>query len=137
MKGNYKHKGGHNPLGSLSIFSFYFVLTVLAVSGLFSSDDILFEGPLVFILPDFTTVFTKVHNFFHYLIYALISLHILAIFYYQFFKKEKLIHQMLDGKSRNKKYGIEKMETKPQIIGFLILLFCLFMPSLLIFIFSN
>ena len=40
-------KTGHNPLGSLSVFSFYILIMVLSISGLFSSDDILFDGPLV------------------------------------------------------------------------------------------
>ena len=44
LKGKHVSKGGHNVLGSWSIFSFYFVIVVLSVSGLFSSDDIIFAS---------------------------------------------------------------------------------------------
>ena len=63
---------------------------VLSISGLFSSDDILYDGPLVSYLPEYTIIFTKIHNLSHYLIYFLITLHILAIFYYQLIKETKI-----------------------------------------------
>jgi cytochrome b len=36
---------GHNPLGGWSVMAMLFVLLVQSASGLFSRDDLLFEGP--------------------------------------------------------------------------------------------
>jgi len=99
-KSSMKKKATHNPLGNLSVISFYFLITILSLSGLFSTDDILFEGPLTFLIPEQSTFFTKIHNLFHYFIYVLIGLHLSTILFYQFVKKQKLINQMIDGRSR-------------------------------------
>ena len=125
-------KTGHIPLGSLYVFSFYILIMVLSISGLFSSDDILFDGPLVSYLPEYTIIFTKIHNLSHYLIYFLITLHILAIFYYQLIKKQKLIHQMIDGKPRNNLIKVEEMMLNKNIFGFVILISCLIIPVILL-----
>ena len=133
LKGNYlnkKLKTAHNPLGSLSVISFYFLIIVLCLSGLFSSDDILFDGPLAFISPKNTPFFTKTHNFFHYLIYALILLHILAVLYYQFIKKESLINQMIDGRSRSLSIKKENYDLKKNLFGFIILIMFMIIPVL-------
>ena len=127
---------GHNPLGSLSIFSFYIIISILSITGLFSSDDVLFEGPLVFLFPDMVSIFTKLHNFFHYWIYYLIALHISAISYYQFVKKDKIINQMIDGKSRVKNYKHHGLSKISYYIGFIILMVCIFVPSIMIFLHS-
>ena len=133
IKGYKIYKVGHNPLGSLSIFSFYFVITILTISGLFSSDDIIFDGPLASMDQNLTKTFTKIHNFFHYIIYILIALHIIAILYYQIVKKQKLINQMIDGISRDKKIKNNHLSKESSIFGFFILLFCLIVPSLILF----
>lgn len=41
------HAAGHNPLGGWSVLALLACLAVQVVSGLFTSDDILAEGPLV------------------------------------------------------------------------------------------
>ena len=139
LKGNHsikKRKTAHNPLGSLSVFSFYLLITILSLSGLFSNDDILFEGPLAFLMPEYSSFLTKVHNIFHYLIYILIILHIFAVLYYQFVKKEKLINQMIDGRSRNLSIKNEKYELQKNVSGFFVLISSLLIPLLLIFNFN-
>ncbi len=123
---------GHNPLGSLSVFGFYIVILVLSVSGLFSSDDILFEGPLANLTPDLTKYWNRIHNIFHYVIYIFVSLHLLAIFFYQFVKKEKLINQMIDGKPRDNNFEDKPYKGNIIFIGFIFLLICLTLPPLLI-----
>jgi cytochrome b len=40
------HGEGHSPLGALSVFALLLVLLFQAGSGLFSTDDIVFDGPL-------------------------------------------------------------------------------------------
>ena len=84
------------------------VLLSISVSGLFSSDDILYDAPLSFLTPNLTSDWTHIHNILHYFLYILIGIHILAILYYQIVKKMKIIERVLDGYSR-----IEKIRAKP------------------------
>ena len=134
LKGNDVSKGGHNVLGSWSIFSFYFVIVVLSVSGLFSSDDVIFDGLLAFITPSLTSIWTKVHNIFHYIIYFLIFLHILAVLIYQFIKKKSIINQMIDGQSRDKNIEIHIIPKSSIYIGFIVLIMCTVLPPLVLYI---
>ena len=137
MKGETIQKRGHNVLGFFSILSFYMTILVLSITGLFSSDDIFFDGPLVFLTPNLTGQWTKLHNFFHYVIYFLIIIHIFAILFYQFFKNTKLINQMIDGISRDKNVIIKNTPKSLIIYGFILLIFCLISPAWIIFVFFN
>jgi len=84
---DYKNSSVRTPLGSYSTLVFLIVILVLTISGLFSSDDILYDGPLTFLMPKYINFWTLIHNSFHYFLYSLIIFHLLAICYYQFFKK--------------------------------------------------
>jgi cytochrome b len=90
---------GHNPVGSLSVFALLGVILVQAVSGLFANDDIASEGPLVkFISKDLSDKFTWFHTEVSAsVIYFLIGLHIAAIVYYYFSKKQNLVKPMITG----------------------------------------
>ena len=44
------------PLGSYSTIMFLLVLITLSVSGLFSSDDILYDGPLAYLTPNYSSI---------------------------------------------------------------------------------
>ena len=129
--GRYQNKSIRSPLGSLSVISFIFALFVLAVSGLFSSDDIIYDGPLVYLMPKYTYFWTKVHNIFHFVLYILITFHFSAIFYYQFFKKNKIIHQFIDGYSRDNRLDNISIKDKPMKGIFLLLIF-IFLPLILL-----
>ena len=83
--------------------NFIIVLLSISVSGLFSSDDILYDAPLSFLTPNHTSDWTYFHNILHYILYILIGTHISAILYYQIVKKMKIIERILDGYSRIEK----------------------------------
>ena len=129
--GKYKNKSVRSPLGSLSVISFIFTLFVLSISGLFSSDDIIYDGPLVYLMPDHTYFWTKVHNIFHFVLYILITLHFSAIFYYQFLKNKKIIQQFIDGYSRNNHLDVISIKEKP-LKGIFLLLIFIFLPLMLL-----
>ncbi len=132
LKNSEKYNGSHNPLGAISIFFILVVLFTITISGLFSSDDILVDGPLSFLLPAYTHFFTKIHNFFHYILYFIIILHISAIFYHHLIKKEKIINQMIDGKRRIS--FIRKKTYSKKVIRFgtlILIIFTTFPPSIL------
>jgi cytochrome b len=90
---------GHNPLGSLSVFALLGVALTQAVTGLFSNDDIAYDGPLVNLitkeLSDKITWFHKEVN--ANLIYGLVALHLLAIIFYYVRKKQNLVKPMITG----------------------------------------
>ena len=62
-----------------------------------------------------------------YLLYSLIGIHILAIIYYQIFKKMKIIERVFDGYSRIEKSKIVTINDKP-LMGIILLLILTFLP---------
>ena len=122
---------GHNPLGSISIISLLILTIVISVSGLFSSDDIIYDGPLVFLAPGFSSIFTKIHNLSHYILYFQIFIHLCAVFFYQFYKKKLIIQQMIDGKSRDQNFKNIDFSPRKMKLGFFILILCSFSPLIL------
>lgn len=90
---------GHNPLGSLSVFALLGVVLAQVVSGLYANDDIASEGPLVkFISKDLSDKFTWFHTEVSVnLIYLLVAMHVLAIAFYYFRKRQDLVKPMLTG----------------------------------------
>ena len=89
---------GHNPLGAISVFALLLVLSIQVITGLFSDDEIAFQGPLAKYVSNSTVSLLSVaHEWNHLLIYALITIHIAAIIYYKKFKGEDLITPMISG----------------------------------------
>ena len=129
--GKYETKRVRSPIGSLSVVTFIFTLSVLTISGLFSSDDVLYDAPLAFLTPKYINFFTKVHNVSHYILYFLLTLHLTAIFYYQFFKKNKIIQQFVDGYSRNEEIEIKSIN-KNSTKGIYLLLILISLPMILL-----
>ena len=119
------------PIGCYSTLVIMMVLLSISVSGLFSSDDILYDAPLSFLTPNLTSDWTYIHNTLHYFLYILIGIHILAILYYQIVKKMKIIERVLDGYSRIEKINIVSINEKP-LIGILLLLILTFSPILIL-----
>ena len=123
------------PIGCYSTIIFIMVLLSITVSGLFSSDDILYDAPLSFLTPNLTSDWTFIHNILHYILYILIGTHISAILYYQIVKKMKIIERVLDGYSRIEKINLVSINEKP-LIGILLLLIFTFLPVLILLYFN-
>jgi cytochrome b len=90
---------GHNPLGSWSVLALLAIVLSQAVSGLFANDDIASEGPMVkFISKELSDQITWFHkDVSGNLIYFFIGLHIAAIAWYFFRKRQNLVLPMLTG----------------------------------------
>lgn len=100
---------GHNPLGVLSVFGMLGILTWQAVSGLFTSDDIAFTGPLYsFVSRSLSSDLTRLHKLGMWFIIGFIVVHILAIAAHFVLKKHNLVKPMLTGKTEQ-----EYPEQKP------------------------
>jgi cytochrome b len=90
---------GHNPLGSLAVFALLLVVLAQAVAGLFANDDIANEGPLVkYVSKELSDRITWFHTEFNAnAIYLLVGLHIAAIAFYYFRKRQNLVAPMITG----------------------------------------
>jgi len=120
-------KSIRTPIGCYSTLVFIFVLLSISISGLFSSDDILYDAPLSFLTPNHTSDWTYIHNILHYMLYILIGTHITAIFYYQIVRKMKIIQRVLDGYSRIEIMHIVSINEKP-LVGIVLLLVLTILP---------
>ena len=97
---------GHNPLGAISVLAMLTLLLVQAILGLFSNDDVMLEGPYAVLVSkavsDQLTGFHKLNANF---ILVLVGLHLAAIAFAYFYKKENLIAPMLSGDKRMPERG--------------------------------
>lgn len=98
LRGGMGDSLGHNPLGALSVIALLLAVLIQASTGLFADDDIFFQGPFAKYVSNATVAFlTSMHRFNQYIIMALVALHIGAILFYQFYKKESLVAPMITG----------------------------------------
>lgn len=89
---------GHNPLGGWSVAAMLADLFVQVGTGLFASDDILTEGPLYgWVSRETANFLTGIHLANRYVLVTLIAVHILAVLFYLFVKRENLIRPMITG----------------------------------------
>ncbi|HYF58733.1 MAG TPA: cytochrome b/b6 domain-containing protein [Burkholderiaceae bacterium] len=92
------HAPGHNPLGALSVLGLLAVLAFQAGSGLFTNDDIAFEGPLArHVSGALSSALTTWHRRNEWVILALVGLHVAAIAWYRFAKRRDLVGPMIVG----------------------------------------
>lgn len=98
-RGRPEHSVGHSPLGALSVFAFLLILAAQVGTGLMSDDEIAFFGPLVrFVSGETVSLATGYHKEIGKLIvFVLVGLHLLAIAYYKWVKKQGLVRPMVVG----------------------------------------
>jgi cytochrome b len=93
------HLIGHNPLGAVSVFAMLLFLAVQVGTGLVSDDEIAFQGPLNRFVASATglaaTAYHKEYG--QWILIALVAIHIAAILFYVFRKKETLVRPMVLG----------------------------------------
>ncbi len=90
---------GHNPLGALSVLALIGLFALQAVTGLFATDEIAFNGPLYrAVSSEWNELFTRWHKLAEWLLYGLIALHILAVLYYTRVRKDNLVKPMITGR---------------------------------------
>jgi cytochrome b len=90
---------GHNPLGGWSVLALLACVLVQAVSGLFATDEIDTDGPLVPRVSMYTVkLMTRVHHWTENVLLALVGLHVVAVLLYLLLKHENLIAPMINGR---------------------------------------
>ncbi len=92
---------GHNPAGGWSVVLLLALLLLQAVTGLFSNDDIFFEGPLSSLVSKaLSDRLTGIHHLLFNALLAAVVLHVLAVVAYWIFKRNNLILPMIFGRKR-------------------------------------
>jgi cytochrome b len=90
---------GHNPLGGWSVLVLLASIAVQIASGLFASDEIDTDGPLVSFVSQRTVKWmTRVHGWNQNLLLVLIAAHVLAALLYLLLKRENLISPLISGR---------------------------------------
>jgi cytochrome b len=97
LRGEWKGQG-HNPIGALSVLALLGVLSLQAATGLFSNDDIAFEGYLYPLVgSELSGQITGIHHLLEKALMLLVALHVGAIAFYARVKKHNLVKPMLSG----------------------------------------
>lgn len=98
-QGKPEHAVGHNPLGAASVFAMLVFLLAQVSTGVFSDDEIATVGPFAqFVSNSTVSIATNYHkNYGKIVLLALIVLHLVAIAYYYFAKRDNLVKPMLNG----------------------------------------
>lgn len=89
---------GHGPLGALSVYLMLVALAFQVVTGLFANDAIMWEGPFAALVSNDTSDrLTTLHRINRIVVVALVVLHLAAIAWYRWVRKERLVAAMLSG----------------------------------------
>lgn len=93
------HLIGHNPLGAASVFAMLLALAAQIGTGLLSDDEISFSGPLSRHVSNSTVgLATRYHAVIGiWIVIALAALHVAAVLFYLWRKKENLVAPMVRG----------------------------------------
>jgi len=98
LRGRPQHFLGHNPLGGWMVAALLAVIAVEAVTGLFTTDDIIVYGPMTAVVSDKTvSMASALHQKIYPVLLVLIALHVLANVLYSLFGKDNLIRAMITG----------------------------------------
>lgn len=90
---------GHNPVGGWMVLILLILLATQAGLGLFSNDEIATTGPLARYVSDETSLtLMSRHRSIGNVLLVLVGLHVAAVLFHLFFKKENLIFAMFSGK---------------------------------------
>lgn len=116
---------GHNPIGGWSVLAMLVLLFVQGFSGLFNSDDLMFEGPFYYgASGEFRDTMGVVHELTFYVLCALVAVHLLAVSWYQWRRKIPLIQAMVRGQAEGRQGEVPPVPAwiAPIIIALLALL---------------
>ena len=90
---------GHNPAGGYSVIFILASVAIQTITGMFCDDDIMLAGPLRSLVADDTTsIINQIHSINAWFLLGLITLHLVAITWHYFFKKDNIISPMVTGK---------------------------------------
>lgn len=120
---------GHNPLGSWSILAMLLLLVFQVATGLVSDDEIANAGPLTALVSgSWVSWATSWHKFWgKWVVMLLVALHLLALIWYRYKKRQALVPAMLHG---HKTLSVAVTETQDRMAQRLLALVLLTLSSL-------
>ena len=90
---------GHSAIGGLGVYLSLVIIILTALTGMSSSDDVLFDGPLAPLLPSaMVSLAGTIHPILSDLLLTIIGIHLIAIIWHVTVMKEPLIRGMLTGR---------------------------------------
>ena len=93
-----EHTPGHSAIGGFAVYVLIGLIGLTALTGMASSDDILFEGPLAPLLPGFLVNLASLsHPVLSKLVLITVLLHVVAVLWHTILMKEPLIQGMIMG----------------------------------------
>ena len=92
------NSSGHSALGGYATIVLLTVCLVMAVSGSFSTDDILYDGPFAHLAPHYANLASSVHHMTEKALFTVILLHLFALFVYFWRLKKNLVPAMVSGR---------------------------------------
>lgn len=90
---------GHSPIAALSVLALLGIVMFMAPTGLFSTDGILFDGPLAHMSPVPPDLMAKIHHRGKPILILLVVLHLGVILVYKFRKRIGLTKAMVTGRA--------------------------------------
>lgn len=115
---------GHNPLGAFSVLALLGLILAQALSGLFTSDDIFTDGPLAHLLSSkMVALISSVHRIGFKLLLAFIALHLAAVAFYRFVKKDDMLQAMITGRKQVPD-DVDGIEFRSPLIALVVLALC-------------
>ena len=119
---NAKAHTGHNPLGGWAVIAMLLLVAVQAVSGLFLTDDVFLDGPYHHLVGETVLdIAEAVHHTGFDILLIVIAVHIIAIVFYKFYKRQQLVPPMIHGMKDTASSGIRSSRTG---LAILIALIC-------------
>jgi len=92
---------GHNPLGAWMVAFMLAIVSLQAVTGLFSNDESSNEGPLAVKVSNATVDrMSAIHSWNEWVIVGAVALHIAAVLTYQLYLRMDIVGPMVRGESR-------------------------------------
>lgn len=88
---------GHSPLGAFSVYALLGAAAIQVVSGLMTTDELVYEGPWAKLVPERTvSLMTSTHAFNRWILLGLVVLHLSALAWYAL-RGENLLRAMVSG----------------------------------------
>lgn len=122
--GQTDNQSGHSALGGYATLLLLMVCLVMAVTGSFSTDDILYDGPFAHLAPDYVNTASRIHHLTEKILFAVIAMHVLALFIYFWRLKKNLVPAMITGRRANAIGPSGRLSSSRTVLG-LALMFCL------------
>lgn len=117
IKGEEKHYAGHNPAGAIMVLLLLIALTLQALTGLVTTDDVLWNGPFYNWVPDdIAELGGSIHRLLEVGLKLMVAAHIVAIIVHKFHFKEPLIAAMIHGRKPLPLVGVAQIDTRDSML---------------------